>query len=350
MRIVFVSWRDLAHPQAGGAEVVLDGLARGLQARGHEVQLLCGGPVAARPYPVRRTGGTFTQYLRAPFTYWRRSGRTTDVVVDVSNGIPYFSPLWQRAPVVCLVHHVHTLQWRMAFPAPVAAIGRWLESRVMPRVYRHTQFVAVSDSTRRGLIDLGVDEQRVTTIVMGTDRAPVEGARSPTPRFLVLGRLVPHKRVELALRLWERVRPRTGGSLVVVGDGPELPRLRALAGADVEFTGYVDDAGKRRELGAAWLLVHPAHHEGWGTVVMEAAAAGVPTVGFDVVGVRDSVLDGVTGILAADDDEFVDAWARLATDEVLHARMGVAARERASSFRWEDAVVAFERALVAVAR
>ena len=325
MRIVFVSWRDLAHPQAGGAEVVLDGLARGLQARGHEVQLLCGGPVAERSYPVHRTGGTYTQYLRAPFTYWRRAGRATDVVVDVGNGIPYFSPLWQRAPVVCLVHHIHTLQWRMSFPAPIAAVGRWLESRAMPRVYRRKRFVAVSDSTRQGLIALGVDDQRVTTIVMGTNSAPVHEGRSSTPRFLILGRLVPHKRVALALELWERVRPRTGGSLVVVGDGPELPRLRAMAGADVEFTGPVDEARKQRELGAAWLLVHPAHHEGWGTVVMEAAAAGVPTVGFDVAGVRDSVADGVTGILATDGDEFAEAWVHLATNADVHTRMSAAA-------------------------
>lgn len=350
MRIVFLSWRDLAHPQAGGAEVVLDGLARGLQARGHDVQLLCGGPVADRPYPVHRTGGTFTQYVRAPFAFWRHARKAADVVVDVENGIPFFSPLWQRAPVVCLVHHVHTRQWRMAFPAPVAALGRWLETRAMPRVYRRTPFVAVSDSTRDGLVDLGVDDQLVTKIVMGTNSAPTHAARSPVPRFLILGRLVPHKRVALALELWERVRPRTGGSLVVVGDGPELARLRAIAGADVEFTGSVDDERKWREFGTAWLLVHPAHHEGWGTVVMEAAATGLPTVGFDVAGVRDSVVDGVTGMLAKDEDELVESWIDLATNEALRTRMGAAARERAASFSWEEAVEAFERVLATASR
>jgi glycosyltransferase involved in cell wall biosynthesis len=348
MRIVFLSWRDLAHPQAGGSEVVLDHLATGLQARGHEVSLLCGGPVGARAYPTRRIGGTYTHYVRAPFSFWRH-GRGADVVVDVENGIPYFSPLWQRAPVVCLVHHVHTAQWGMQFAAPVAAVGRWLESTLMPKAYRRARFVAVSDSTRRDLVALGVDDARVTTIEMGANPTTVSGTLSPSPRFLVLGRLVPHKRVDLALRLWERVRPRTGGSLVVVGDGPELAALRRLAGPGVEFTGYVDEERKGRELAAAWLLIHPAHHEGWGTVVMEAASAGLPTVAFDVPGVRDSVVDGTSGVLAADDDAFVDAWVRLAGDGAARRRMGADARDRAAGFTWEHAVDAFERAVATAA-
>ena len=71
MRIVFVSWRDLAHPQAGGSEVVVDHLARGLAERGHDVVLLAGGPVTDHPYRVRATGGTYSQNLVAPLQYLR---------------------------------------------------------------------------------------------------------------------------------------------------------------------------------------------------------------------------------------------------------------------------------------
>lgn len=344
MRIIFVSWRDLAHPQAGGSEVVVDHLATGLQARGHEVALLSGRPVGDRPYQVIATGGTYSQYLRAPIAYWRHL-RGADVVVDVENGIPFFSPLWQRSPVICLMYHIHTAQWAMRFGPPVAATGRWLEGRAMPLVYRRARFVTISASTHRGLVDLGVPESRVRTVEMGCDPVPTTGPRSETPRFLVLGRLVPHKRVDLALRLWEQVRPRTGGRLVVVGDGPELERLRGIAGHDVELTGRVDLARKGRELGAAWLLIHPAHHEGWGMVVMEAAAAGVPTVAFDVDGVRDSVVAGVTGVLAPDEHAFVDQWVRLATDAAARTAMAKAARQHAAGFTWERAVDEFEAAV-----
>jgi glycosyltransferase involved in cell wall biosynthesis len=276
--------------------------------------------------------------------FWRHE-RDVDVVVDVENGVPFFAPLWQRAPVVCLVHHVHTDQWAMQFSPPVAGLGRWLERSAMPRVYRGTHFVAVSASTRRDLIAIGVDADRITTIEMGCDPVATSGSPGPEPRFLVLGRLVPHKRVELAVRGWERVRPQTGGRLVVVGDGPELERLRAVAGPDVEFTGHVSASEKGRQLGTAWLLIHPAHHEGWGTVVMEAAAAGLPTVAFDVPGLRDSIDDGVTGVLAPDEDAFLDAWTRLGTDATTRARMSDAARRRAATFTWDRAVDSFEAVL-----
>jgi len=340
-RVTFVAWRDLAHPQAGGSEFVVDHLAGGLVDRGYDVTLLAGGPTSRHDYATWSTGGTYDQYLRAPYVFRRRVGRT-DVVVDIENGIPFWAPVWQRAPVVCLVHHVHTEQWAMQFPRPLAAAGRWLESWVMPRAYRRAEFVAVSRSTARALEEIGVAAGSITIIEMGAAPLGTLGERAPEPRFLVLGRLVPHKRVELALRAWPAVRARTGGTLVIAGDGPELERLEAIAPEGVEFTGYVSEERKARELGAAWLLVHPAHHEGWGTVVMEAAAAGVPTVGFDVEGVRDSVDPGVTGLLVADESAFVEAWVRLATDAELRMRMSQAARARAATFTWPRALDAFE--------
>lgn len=343
-RVVFLAWRDLGHPQAGGSELLVDRLATGLGERDWDVTLLAGGPVTRHPYPAWSLGGTYDQYLRAPFVH-RRRVRSVDVVVDVVNGVPYWSPWWQRAPVVGLVTHIHTDQWAMQFPGPVAALGRVLEGRLMPRAYRRAEWAAISASTAAGLAGVGVDPARISVIELGVDPVATTGPRAPEPRFLVLGRVVPHKRVEIALRAWPEVRARTGGTLVVAGDGPDLERLRALAGDGVEFTGFLSEADKARELGAAWALVHPAHHEGWGLVVMEAAGAGVPTVAFDVEGVRDSVVPGETGILAADEREFVAGWIALGTDTARRTAMADAARTRAASYTWARTVDGFEGAL-----
>jgi glycosyltransferase involved in cell wall biosynthesis len=151
--------------------------------------------------------------------------------------------------------------------------------------------------------------------------------------------------VELALKMWQTVRPITGGQLVIVGDGPELNDLRSMAGPDVEFTGWVDENRKRSELAQAWLLIHPAHHEGWGTVVMEAAAASVPTLAFDVDGVRDSVTNGLTGYLATDENDFAAQWISLAANGSQRAQMATAAKNRASIFTWDRAVDMFEAVL-----
>ncbi len=345
MRIVFLSWRDTAHPQAGGSELVVDRLACGLVERGHDVMLFHGGPSAAHPYPSRSTGATYTQYLRTPVSFLRHA-RNVDVVVDIANGIPFFSPVWQRAPVVVMAHHVHTEQWSMHYPAPVAAVGRWLESSVVTALYRRCSYVGVSQSTKAALIALGVAEHRITTIEMGTEVPALVGDPSPTPKFVVLTRLVAHKRVELALQAWATLGPRIGGELVVVGDGPEAKRLQAIAPANVRFTGWVDEATKHAELSSAWALVHPAHHEGWGIVIMEAAASGVPTLGFDVDGVRDACVDGVTGLLARDEQEFQANWLRLAGSESLRAELSIAARRRAETYTWDRSIDAFERVLV----
>jgi glycosyltransferase involved in cell wall biosynthesis len=230
----------------------------------------------------------------------------------------------------------------MYFPAPVAGMGRVLEARVMPRVYHDELFVAVSQSTAESLAALGVDPERIRTIEMGSDPAPANVAKSETPLFVALGRLVAHKRVERLLAIWEHVRGVTGGRLAVAGDGPDAKRLRQRAGADVMFMGSMSHEDKQELLGKAWFLVHAAHHEGWGTVIMEAASAGTPTLAFDVRGVRDSVVDGETGVLVDDDDAFAAAWIRLAKDPDERRRLSEAALRRAGELTWDRAVTAFE--------
>jgi glycosyltransferase involved in cell wall biosynthesis len=338
-RVLFVTWHDLAHHKAGGAELVADRLLTGLHNRGYEVALLTGKPLARHEYTAVASGGTYSQYLIAPFIYWRKF-RGWDVVVDCEAGIPFFSPLWRRGPVICLVHHIHTDQWDLYFPKPVASFGRWLESKCMPIVYRKCQFTADSDSTKQSLIALGIDAARIQTIALGIDPGDdtTRTPRSEEPLFLSLGRLVPHKRVEMVLDMWEKVRPVTGGTLVIVGEGPERPRLERLAGPDVEFTGFVTEAERQAWLDRAWFLVHTTMHEGWGMTVMEGAVRGAPSIALDVVGLRDSIVPDRTGVLAGSTDDFVEAWIDLARDTPRLDRYSRAAREWAAEHTWDRTV------------
>lgn len=352
MRVVFVTWRDLANPLSGGSEVVIDRLIVELQDRGHEVALVAGGPVGARPYPVVQAGGTFSQYLVAP-ALCRRRFSGWDVLVDVENGVPYFSPLWWRGPRVCLVHHVHTHQWPMRFGPLVAAAGRWAEGVVMPLVYRHELFVAISRSTADSLVELGIDSERIRTVESGIDLPAASAVRekveSADPLFVAVGRLVPHKRVDLILRAWETVRPVTGGRLVVVGDGPERQSLEEQAGASVEFTGRVEASERDRLLADAWLLVHAAHHEGWGMVIAEAAAWGTPALALDALGVRDVVADGVSGLLASSVEDLASQWIALSSDHERRKTLGKQARQRAEGMSWSATAEAFLGVLAEVA-
>ncbi|AZM53064.1 glycosyl transferase [Streptomyces sp. WAC 01529] len=343
-RIVFLAHRDLGNPAAGGSELLVDRLADGLSKLGHQVTLLCGGPAAYRDYRVVSAGGDLGHYLRARSAFTRQVG-DCDLLVEVCNGMPYLAPLWHRGPTLCLVNHVHTDLWGMRFQgalAPAARLGRKLEHWALSGAQRGNLLVAVSPSTATALRAIGVDRERIRIVHNGVEEPGPLHARSDEPLFLAMGRLVEYKRIDLLLRLWERVRPVTGGRLVIVGDGPERQRLEQLAGPGVEFRGHVSEAEKHRLLCEAWMLLHPSAVEGWGLVITEAATRSTPSVGFDVPGVRDSIEDGVTGLLARGESSFAAAWCTLALSAERRRALGKAAGDRAAQFRWGNTVRQFQ--------
>jgi glycosyltransferase involved in cell wall biosynthesis len=339
--ILFVAWRDLANPRAGGSEVLVDRLAEGMTARGDRVTLLCAGPTAPRAYEVIRNGGRFTQFLRAPLVYRRRRLRDCDLLVEVCNGMPFFAPFWARRPMVCLVNHVHTELWGVRLPAPLAAVGRFIESVAMPWAHRKNLFLTISPSTADALAEIGVRKDQIRQVINGVEQPQPLTPRSSEPMFLALGRLTDYKRIDLLIRLWDRVRHVVGGRLVIAGDGPERARIEAMAGPGVVVLGRVSEEEKHRLLCAAWLLLHPAMIEGWGIVITEAAIRGTPGIGFDVPGLRDSVVDGETGVLVRNEGQFASAWASLALDHRRREALGRAARERALRLHWDAAIDAF---------
>ncbi|WP_326583041.1 glycosyltransferase family 4 protein [Streptomyces sp. NBC_00487] len=349
-RIVFLARRDLGNPAAGGSELLVDRLADGLTKLGHQVTLLCGGPAAYRDYRVVSAGGDLSHHLRAKSAFARQVG-DCDLLVEVCNGMPYLAPLWHHGPTMCLVNHVHTDLWQLRFGgplAPAARLGRRLEHWSLTAAQRRNLLVAVSSSTATALRSIGVERERIRVVHNGVEEPGPRTERSPEPLFVAVGRLVEYKRIDLLLRLWERVRPVTGGRLVIVGDGPERSRLEAMAGPGVEFAGHVSEQEKHRLLCAAWLLLHPSAVEGWGLVVTEAAVRETPSVAFDVPGLRDSVVDGETGVLARGESSFAAAWCALAVSTDRRVLMGKAARERAARYRWERTVRQF-RAVAAEA-
>ncbi len=362
LRVLFCNWRDTRNPEGGGSEVYVENVATALAAAGHDVTILCAAhenaPADEVVDGVRfvRRGSKLGVY---PQAYWHqlrgRLGRF-DVVVDVQNGIPFASTLAGRTPVVVLVHHVHREQWPVVYGPVRSRIGWWLESRFGPRVYRGSRYVAVSRATRDELVELGVRGDAITVIHNGVQRPRRETDPDPDPRVLVLGRLVPHKRVEHVLEAAAVLRQQYPGLRVaVVGDGwwsDELAlHAQRLGVSDiVELVGFVDEDEKHDQLARAWVLALPSLKEGWGLVVLEAAGYAVPTVGYaSAGGVAESVVDGVTGLLADDQAGFTAALDRLLGDDGLRRRLGYAAEARTWEFGWDTAARSFARVLAQAA-
>ena len=358
LEVLFLNWRDRSHPQGGGSEVYVERVAEGLSLRGHRVTMFCSDhPGAPReeitPAGVRivRAGGRLTVYARAGLAYLSRRLGRPDVVVDVQNGVPFGAPIWRRGRVVLLCHHVHREQWRVVMGPIGAAIGWWLESKVSPRWYAGRPYVTVSTSSRDELVELGVDPSSITLIHNGTTPPPATpAARSLVPMICVLGRLVPHKRIEFALdALAELLPSHPGLRLVIAGRGWWHDELVAhadrlgLPPGSVEWAGYVDEQRKHEILGASWVSLVPSVKEGWGLGVLEAAAHGTPSVAFhEAGGVSESIRHDETGLLVASRAEFVSAVDRLLRDETLRARLGHNSVRHAHRYGWEATVDKWE--------
>ncbi|MCP2335142.1 glycosyltransferase family 4 protein [Actinomadura rupiterrae] len=354
LRVAVVNWRDPWHPAAGGAEVYAWELARRFAERGAEVTYVtCRAPGQARRERVDgvrfvRLGGRFTVYPLV-LAWMLAHRRRFDAVLDCQNGIPFFTPwvLPRRVPVFCAIFHVHDEQFGLYFPPWLAWIGRTLEGPVARRTYRRHACTAISPTTVEALrtrlawtgpvylVPVGVDTPK-------DDPAPRRAPDPSAPRLVCVTRLVPHKRADLLLDVVERVLPeRPGLRLRIIGRGPEQDRLaaeiaaRGLGGA-VELLGFVPEDEKAAVVADADLHLSASRGEGWGLVVAEAAALGVPTIAYDVDGLRDAVRDGTTGWLAADTGD---------ADELVHT-LDLALKELADPAR-RDAVAAACRAWAA---
>jgi glycosyltransferase involved in cell wall biosynthesis len=142
--------------------------------------------------------------------------------------------------------------------------------------------------------------------------------------------------VDAAIAARERI---PGLTLTIVGNGPDRPALEqqvAAAGAGdwVDFVGHVEHHELVGLYQRSWIVASASLAEGWGLSLTEAAGCGTPAVATDIRGHRSSVVDGVTGVLAAPDD-LADALVRVLTDDALRAQLGQAARERAATLTWD---------------
>lgn len=124
----------------------------------------------------------------------------------------------------------------------------------------------------------------------GVDVSRFTPAGAPQDFYLCVGELVGYKRMDLAVKACSQ----SGRKLIVVGDGPEMPQLRLMAGSTVQFLGRAPDGEVAGLMSRCRALLHP-QLEDFGIAAVEAQAAGRPVIAFRGGGVLETVIEGETG-------------------------------------------------------
>ncbi|MFZ1731192.1 MAG: glycosyltransferase family 4 protein [Bacteroidota bacterium] len=312
LKILVLNWQDITNPLAGGAEVHLHEVFERIAARGHEVTLFCHHFDGAAHEEMRngiriiRKGGRSLFNFQVPLAYFRRFRKEHfDVIVDDVNKIPFYTPLFAKEPVQGVTHHLFGKSIFLETIFPFAAYV-YLSERLIKPIYRRVHFIIGSPSTHKEYLEWGFPQDQVTVVNYCVNNQIYFSDSSNTydvQRIGYFGRLKKYKSVDHLLQAFHRIRDEYPGlQLDIIGDGDDKARLEEIAAGlglndRVNFRGFIDESEKAPMLQKMNFVVNTSSKEGWGLTVVEANACGAPVVAANVPGLRDSVVDGETGLL-----------------------------------------------------
>ncbi len=372
LRILWLNWRCIKHPLAGGAEVYTHEIAKRLTKMGHEVILVTSRPEdlpreeVIDKYHVIRSGGKYTVYLHAKKIYHnlKREGWRPDIVVDEVNTIPFLTPKYAREPIVMLIHQLCKECWSYAIHPIIQPFGWWLEKK-LHRVYIDAarkgilkSIITVSESTKQDLVELGYSENLVHIVYNGLNWNPRkdrgEICEDREDLVVYIGRITPYKRLEDLIKAWRIVERENNSVKLVIAGRAEPKYLRRLIRLKeklklrrIELKTNIPEDEKRCILAKAKVLAYTSMREGWGQTVLEANAYGIPAIGYDVPGLRDSIRHMKTGILVPHED--VKALAKviikLIEDQELWRKLAKNALNWAKQFTWDKSTEKFMKVL-----
>ncbi len=360
MKVLILNWKDPKHPRAGGAEVFTFEVARRLVQLGDDVTWFCssfaGGSATSVQEGIKivRSGSLYTVFGAARrYVNKLSSKEMPDIVVDEVNTRP-FNPtayLPRRTPVCNLVHQLAREVWFQETPFPISVLGRYLLEDWWLRGVSHLPTLAMSESTKADLLELGFDHVELTRTGLSSDSFAYPLRKQEPPLLLSISRLTKGKRVRDAIEAYRLVRREIPCDLVVIGSGPLEAKLRR-AYPEVQFVGRVPDSTRDNLLERASIILVPGTREGWGRVALEAQARGTVPVVYNIPGLRDAVDFGKQGRMALRNSPraLASACLELLRDKGELERQSRTCFEWSKGFNWDNTATTFREFLVGVSR
>ncbi|ASJ16056.1 glycosyl transferase [Thermococcus chitonophagus] len=353
MRILWLNWKDIKHPEAGGAEVYTHEIAKRLVKRGFEITLFTSHFEGAKEreemdgIEIVRKGkivGVFDTVYAHAKKFYRDHRNEFDLVIDEINTRPFMTPKYVDKPVVALIHQLAVEFWDYKTRFPVNVIGKYILEPYWLKHYRSIKTITVSESTKRDLMRLEFRDVHVVYNGLGKEVLDKVPKKEKEFTAIFVGRLTPTKKPEDAIKAFLEFGE---GRLWIVGRGELMEKLkRQYNRENIEFKGFVTEREKLELMKRAYVILVPGIREGWGRVVIEANAMGTPAIGYNVPGLRDSIRHGYNGLLCEPNPKAMgEVLERLYSDGKLGRRLSGNALEWAKRFNWDDSSRQFEKIL-----
>jgi glycosyltransferase involved in cell wall biosynthesis len=348
MRILWINHRDPKHPEAGGAEVHLREVGKRLADRGHEITLISerfAGSTAEDLIDgmnIKRVGNKYTIHMITPILIGKMTQKPDIIIDDIAHAIPWWSSLVTSRPVLGIVHHVHQVVSPMELSFPLNIVARVAEKTIR---YTYNELIAVSKTTKNNLIRLlEVPENRITVIFYGVDHEVYSPGKEKfqEPTILWLGRIKKYKNLEHLITAFNMIKKKLpDAKLIIAGGGNYEQKLKEFIGMlklkGVVFTGKVSGERKIELLRKSWVLAMTSITEGWGMSILEAAACGTPSVGYNSGAIGEAIVHEKTGLLVnyGDIETLADKLHWILIDDRLRKNLSAGALANSYNFDWD---------------
>ena len=359
MRILILNFRDLAHAAAGGAEVFTEEIGKRLVQFGNNVTIFSSAFDGCEPISYRsgikivRKGGKYSVYRKAR-KFLKENFSEFDLVVDEINTVPFQAyKVAKGKPLVTLIHQLAREIWYHETWFPLNVIGYHALESFWLRQYREIPTITVSESTKSDLLQLGFKDVHIIRNGIGVEPLREPPVKPDRPILIFVGRMVSSKQPDHALKAYVLVKERfPDAELWVLGDGYLRPRLQKQNADGVRFFGHVSGEEKFELLRQAHVMLSPSVREGWGVSVIEANAMATPAIGYAVPGLRDSIVDGTTGVLVQPNNPsgLAKAACQVLDDADLRQKLSLGALDWARHFSWDSSATEFNSLLLSISK
>jgi glycosyltransferase involved in cell wall biosynthesis len=306
-KILFFDWKDINHPNSGGAEIVTHKIMEGLVSSGHQVTLLTARYAESTEFDningvdIIRTGTSRFGHYFSAYSYYKKNLKNQfDTIIEEVNTIPYLTGLYKGHEKSFVFYHQLARQiWFYEMIQPLSTVGfliepfyTFLQSRINPKL------ITISNSTKNDMIRYGFKTENITIISEGLENKPLVSLTESEPKekdFTILfhSSLRPMKRPVEVLKAFKIVLAQNKNAKLWVSGGGGRKNLEKYSIENcltdsVTFFGRTTEEQKFSLMQKSHVLCSTSIKEGWGLIVTEANSMGTPVVVYDVDGLRDA--------------------------------------------------------------